>query len=392
MGFLQEAVRWWDHWLKGIDTGIMDEPMYRVWMQESVVPDVTHAVRPGRWVAETSWPSSRIGSRRLTLDAAGLLPTAGTGAPRRCRSLETTGLRAGDWCAFGIEGEMPDDQRSDDRASLAFDSAPLATPLEILGAPVVEMEVAVDRPRALLVARLCDVRPDGASLRVTYGVLNLTHRNGHARPEPLDAGRRYRIRLALKHIAHSFPAGHALRLALSTSYWPVVWPAPDPVTLTVFPGAGWLELPVRPPSADDARLRPLGPPERLGPSEGPDSERPSRRVERDPASDEIVYTIASDAAELDAAGTTRIEAIDLDIATSMLRRYRIAERDPATARAEVEQKTLFRRGAWTVRVETRTEMSATPSHFVLRGDLRAYEGEECVFARRWHEPVPRSHL
>jgi hypothetical protein len=392
IGFLEEAVRWWDHWLKGIDTGIMTEPMYRVWMQESVAPSVTHPLRPGRWVAETSWPSPRIESRCFALDATGLAPAAGAGGPHACQSLQTTGLCAGDWCAFGGDGEMPADQRSDDSASITFDSTPLATPLEILGAPVVELDVAVDRPRAFLVARLCDVRPDGTSLRVTYGVLNLTHRDGHARPEPLEAGRRYRIRLSLNHIAHAFPAGHALRLALSTSYWPVVWPAPEPVTLTVFPGAACLTLPVRPPSADDARLRPFEPAERVGPSEAPDSERPRRRFERDPASNEIVYTIASDVTELDGTGTARIEAIDLDLATRMLRRYRIAERDPTTACAEVEQKTLFRRGAWTVRVETRTEMSATPSHFVLRGDLRAYEGEECVFARRWHEPVPRSHL
>ncbi len=394
IGFLQEALRWWDHWLKGIDTGIMDEPMYRVWMQESVVPGPTHDLRPGRWVAETRWPSPRIESRRWALNAAGLADTASTGAPLASCSLETTGLCAGEWCAFGAEGEMPTDQRCDDGASLTFDSAPLATPLEILGAPIVELEVAVDRPQALIAARLCDVRPDGASLRVTYGLLNLAHRNGHARPEPLEPGRRYHIRLPLNHIAHAFPARHALRLALSTSYWPVVWPAPEAVLVTIFPGAGWLELPVRPASSDDARLRPFEPPEQARRLEHVPL-RPGgfqRRFERDLTSNETVYTVLSGDPGLEGAGMTRIEAIDLDLATSMLRRCRITERDPSSARTEVEQKTLFRRGAWTVRVETHTEMSATRDRFVLRGELRAYENGECVFARRWHEPVPRDHL
>lgn len=38
IGFLQDALRWWDHWLKGVDTGVMEEPMYRVWMQQSAPP------------------------------------------------------------------------------------------------------------------------------------------------------------------------------------------------------------------------------------------------------------------------------------------------------------------------------------------------------------------
>ncbi|WP_278265813.1 CocE/NonD family hydrolase [Nocardia sp. AG03] len=57
IGFLQEMVRWWDHWLKGRDSGIMDEPMLRVWMQDSISPHPSYEQRPGRWVSEPSWPS-----------------------------------------------------------------------------------------------------------------------------------------------------------------------------------------------------------------------------------------------------------------------------------------------------------------------------------------------
>ena len=63
IGFLQEALRWWDHWLKGIDTGIMDEPMLRAWMQESVPPATTYAERPGRWVAEARVAAGRAARR-----------------------------------------------------------------------------------------------------------------------------------------------------------------------------------------------------------------------------------------------------------------------------------------------------------------------------------------
>ena len=68
IGFLQEAVRWWGHWLKGDDTGIMDEPMLRAWMQEPIEPAPFCTERPGRWVAEAHWPSERIERRSVPLE------------------------------------------------------------------------------------------------------------------------------------------------------------------------------------------------------------------------------------------------------------------------------------------------------------------------------------
>jgi putative CocE/NonD family hydrolase len=130
IGFLQEAVRWWDHWLKGIDTGIMDEPMLRVYMQDSLPPEPIHLERPGRWVAESEWPSRRIVPRVLFLTGAPALeenPAAPVSLD--IRSPQTTGMAGGDWCGFGSEGEAPLDQRGDDGRSLCFDSAPLDAPV-----------------------------------------------------------------------------------------------------------------------------------------------------------------------------------------------------------------------------------------------------------------------
>src|SRR6516165_4445504 len=60
IGFLQETLRWWDCWLKGIDTGVMDEPMLRASATESVKLASRHDTLPGRWVAEPSWPPPGI--------------------------------------------------------------------------------------------------------------------------------------------------------------------------------------------------------------------------------------------------------------------------------------------------------------------------------------------
>jgi putative CocE/NonD family hydrolase len=225
IGFLQEAVRWWDHWLRGVYTGIMDEPPLRVWMQENVAPLPYYDERPGRWVAEEAWPSPRVRERTLRVEAGGLVAPSDPLGPAEVLSFaspQTTGRAAGEWCGFGAEGEMPPDQRPDDGRSLAFDSAPLAERLEILGAPAVELEIAADAPAALLVLRLCAVQPDGVSSLVSYGVLNLTHREGHEWPEPLEPGTFYPVRVQLNDIAHAFPAGSRIRLALSTAYWPIV--------------------------------------------------------------------------------------------------------------------------------------------------------------------------
>jgi hypothetical protein len=289
---------------------------------------------------------------------------------------------------------MPTDQRRDDGTSLTFDSPPLDSDVEILGAPVVELTIEVDRPNALLAARLNDVAPDGSSLRVTYGLLNLTHRDDHEHPEPLEPGRRYAVQIQLNDVAHRFPAGHSLRLALSTSYWPLCWPSPETATVTVFPGSGWLEIPVRRRRAEDETLPAFEPPEQA-PQMAHLQIRPGRfrrTFERDLSSHETVYTVFSDETEFDGASLAHIEAINLDLGSAMSRRYRITERDPLTACAEIEQKTLFRRPGWQVRIETKVQMSAAQGIFVVEGSLRAFEGENCVFDRQWSEKVPRDRV
>ena len=394
IGFLQETLRWWDYWLKGIDTGIMTEPMLRVWMQESVPPEPFYEYRPGRWVAEPKWPSSRIAIKRYWLSAGRLSCTDRLKSSLDFRSPQTTGLTAGDWCEFGIKGEAPSDQRFDDGCSLTFDSDPLTERLEILGAPVVTLELAADQPTGLIAVRLNDVAPDGASTRVTYGVLNLTHRNSHEHLEALEPGKRCRITMRLNDIAHAFSARHALRLAISTSYWPVVWPAARSVTMTIFTGESFMELPVRPPDPIDDELQPFAAPEQAPLAEQTElrSAALKRTVERDLVTNQTIYTIFNDSSEVESEPSARFDAIDLDLDHTISRRFRIGEDDPLSAEAEVVQKTLFRRGTWKARVETRTRMTSTEVHFLLQAELKAYHAGEEFFARTWERRVRRDLL
>ncbi len=391
IGFLQEAMRWWGHWLRNEDNGIMDEPVYRAWMQESVPPQPHYAERPGRWVAESSWPSPRIEPRTLHLAPGRLGEGPGAGGVQSICSPQTTGVRSGDWCGFGMEGELPRDQRPDDGASLCFDTAPLPQRLEILGAPAVSLTVRADRPNALLAARLVDVAPDGAGTLVTYGLLNLTHRDGHESPAPIEPGVEYRVRISLNDIAHAFPPGHRIRLAISTSFWPMVWPSPEPACVTIEAGRSDLALPVRPPSNADRELRRFERPEGASSGEQKKLRRlPLRRtIEVDLATNETVHTLYGDGGELGGASLARIEAIDLDLGYTFLRRYRIIETDPLSAQTEIVQRTSFKRADWQVRIECRTRLTATIDGFQFSADLDAFEGEELFAHRDWQITLPR---
>ncbi|MGQ0604785.1 MAG: CocE/NonD family hydrolase [Anaerolineales bacterium] len=402
IGFLQEALRWWDYWLKGIDTGIMDEPMLRVWMQDSPTPSTHYDTWPGRWAAEPQWPSPNIASLLYALDD-GRLATANslsaqlmlrsdavrvlTALPLASETLrvspvpivgaQSTGLEAGVWCPYGSPGDMPGDQRHDDARSLCFDSAQLAEGMETLGFPEVTLSLSVDRPLALIAVRLCDVAPQSgageSSLLVSWGLLNLTHRDSHEQLQRLEPGRRYTVTLKLNAIGHCLPAGHRWRLAVSPTYWPHTWPSPEPVTLTVF--GGELSLPVRRPRPEDSALREFGTAEIAAPLAVETlSETPRERYAR-----------------YDLTGQGRCEIVDhggeetvrlpngIEYGADGADTYSITEGDPLSARARCQRTITFARADWRVRIETDSHMWSDATHFHVTNKLEAYEGDEPVF-------------
>ncbi len=392
IGFLQESLRWWDHWLKGIETGVMNEPRYRVWMNESFRPAAFAETRAGRWVAEPGWPAGQNAPRAFYLTEAGQLTRAGLSeAPGEARTFSiqsplTVGTGSLEWCSYGGRGgDLPTDQRGDDAGSLCFDSAPLPERFEILGAPVLDLEFSVDKPVATICVRLCDVWPDGASARVTFTLFNLTHRDSHAEPTALVPGQVYRATIALNHIAHAFLPGHRLRLAVTTGYWPMMWPAPERFTLTVHGSGCRLDLPQRKPSEADAQLPEFAPPAAApGPREEglrPDSTR--RRVDTDVGKGETVVTMVKD------AGATKLLDIDLTVDNDTVETYRIRHDDPTGAEGLTRYRHRLTRGDWRIETRTTTSLKLTATHFVVSAELEAYEGEERIFCRNESFTLPR---
>ena len=384
IGFLQEALRWWDRWLKGIDTGVMDGPMLRVWMQDSVVARAHHEERPGRWVAEPSWPAPAIAPRAWALNAGSLDDEPAPERPLEHLGAQATGLDSGLWCPYGDANDLPPDQRADDGLSLCFTSAPLEEGLEILGFPEVRLALAADRSCALVAVRLCDVAPAGESTLVTRGLLNLTHRESHEALSPLEPGRRYDVAVRLDGIAHSFAAGHRLRVAVSPTYWPFAWPSPEPVTLSVFTGASRLVLPVRAPRPEDEALPAFDEPEGAEPLavetfvEG----SASRTITRDVATGRVDLVFEY------GGGRERLPN-GIELGDSYRETFTIVEGEPLSARVATDMEVSIARDGLRTRVETKSAMWSDAQTFHVRNAVDAYEGSARIFSRTWTFSVPR---
>ena len=194
--------------------------------------------------------------------------------------------------------------------------------------------------------RLCAVAPDGASLLVTRGLLNLTHRDSHEHVAPLEPGRRYDVRVRLDAIAHAVPAGHALRLAVSTVYWPWAWPSPEPVTLTLHGGRA---PPARPRAPRDDPQPAFGAPEQAD-ALAVETIEPGRTNRTQ------TFDLATGTHEIrfewDVGGHRRLVEAGTEMEDTNVTIYRITEGDPLSAEVHVRCMTALGRGDWRTRVET----------------------------------------
>ena len=293
-----------------------------------------------------------------------------------------------------MAGDLPGDQSLDAFGSLEFDGEPLKERLELLGHARATLEIAVDRPAAVVIARLIDVAPDGRATLVARGFLNLSQRESRENPSAVVPGETYRVTVHMTGTAYAFPAGHRVRLALSTAYWPVIWPSPEPVSLSVFTGASALELPVRQPQTADAHVPPLPPPEAATPSGVTllRAGRLERSVTLDQLSGEVTHRLYIDGGTFGPWGKLLLEGPGMEMSHVYERLYAIRPDDPLSARAVMIQSAELGRGAWQVRIDTRAEMTCTLGTFELEAWVEAREGSEVLCRREWKASIPRTDV
>jgi hypothetical protein len=375
-------VRWWKEHLAGEPTGIMDEPGVRVFLLDQSPIEAAPGELRGRWVADPGWASvMAVRSLRLSpgrLGESGRLGDAVGEGTATQRDRGVVGLATPEWVPFAAP-TYPQEQSADDAASLVFDSDPLEALHDVFGMPVLSLRIAADRPVAKLAARLCEVTPDGRSWLVAYGVLNLTHRGGHAAPQPLTPGEYYDVRLPFYLTGRRVWTGSRLRLAISESLWPLLWPSPEPAVLTLDLASAMLTLPLRPVTEIEAES-PIPPAPGL-----PSSGRGDPEVTRGTADDgAVTYTEVwpSGGGTIEATGT-KLERSGANVEASM------RPGEPLSCRWRTWHCVRYARGDWDCTLEAEAELTADAETFQLRERLTAKRGEAVVFEREHANAIPR---
>jgi predicted acyl esterase len=224
-----QAVRWFDYWLKGWDTGVREDPRLVIFVQHWHPPDPTLQEVPGEWRREDTWPPKDATDRTLffqgnhTLEKSAADPTT-----HRLKYVPTVGVEAGFWW-----GELLSDPRPVDAFSLVYDSAPLERDVAILGRPHALLRASATAPLADWFARLSDVAPDGTVTQITGAGMNGAQRESMTEPRDLEPGKVYPLDIEMHLTSWVFPKGHRIRVAISNSLWPMVLPTPYAMTMTL---------------------------------------------------------------------------------------------------------------------------------------------------------------
>ncbi|MEO9140119.1 MAG: CocE/NonD family hydrolase [Jatrophihabitans sp.] len=383
IGFLQETLRWWDRYLRGVDTGVDSDPALRVYLQDGVAPATRYAIRSGRWLAEPSWPSPHVRSRRwalrdLTCSAAVGVDRIPIATPQHC------GIDAGRYFPIGNPSDLPPDQREEDGRSVCFDTGPLDEPFALLGVPTAVLHVHADEPASLAV-RLCDVAPDGASTLVTRGVLDLRHRDGMDRTVDVAAGSEFDVTVSMVAMGYEFAPGHRIRLSLSTAYWPWVFPYPRAAAISIEPGRSALDLPVRDAAPADPTIEfaPSEQAEALAVITHPAAPGTERSVDYNPQTREWRLTVDPD------YGGSRTFPDGLEYRERVSESYSIRSDDPSSARCASRWQISMRRPGWEVDLAVQASMWSEGECFVTHHEVEATLDGVQVFRRGWDRRIPR---
>lgn len=387
MDYVKESVRWWDRWLKNIDNDIMAEPKLQYYLMDPVKPAIDYTRRDGSWQAEVSWPSARVVQKQFFLHPGAL-------SPEPCKELhtvevhspESTGKMGGRlMVGIGHSGEFPDDQRRDDELSCTFDTPPLEAELNVVGQPVANLLLSADQPVANIAIRLCDLHPTGESTLVTYGVLNLTHRESNEAPEALVAGKSYRIKVPLNHIAYRLPRGHQLRLSVSNAYWPLIWPSPYKDTLRLELSECHLSLPCsssidnyKNPALDEFDQEDISTGMELRPAHS------KKSILKDHQTGEVTIRTLTD------YGHLWHRSCDTSVDFTIDQLMSIHPDDPNSAKSETTLKVKMQQGEIATTLKSHYEMTSSSQHYFIRATWQALENDHCIFEKCFDEKIRRN--
>lgn len=386
MDYVAESVRWWDRWLKGVDNGIEKEPELHYYLQESVLPSSDYNMRPGKWVSEPTWPSPDTLHQTYYLGNKTLQDTPSTSEPVSIRSPQDVGLDGGRLCVgIRLEMEQPADQRHDDAGSLVFETEALNEDLPIAGRIEATLSLASSAPNAHVVVRISDVHPSGEVTRVTHGILNLAHRESHEFPEALKPGREYEVSVPLYHIAYVIPKGHKLRVAISTSYWPLIWPCEHDVRLTLDPAKCSIQLPLNRKQTQTNRVPTY---DRVVSFNGEQyrGANSQRVVHRD------YKTGITTLETYDDFGCQYFNSSQSEIDFDVHQFLSIHPEDPHSAKNDIRLRVDMGRDGWRTGIEAQYVMTCDANNFYIKAQWTAKHDDEVIFEKVFDETIERNFM
>lgn len=369
-----EVVRWFDRWLRGADVPD-EEPRLAVYLRSWHPPDPDLDEVPGWWRAE-DWPVEGSEERVLHLGHGGTLTLVpGGDCVDRLPYVPSAGAEAGAWW-----GELPVDQAPLDATCLVYETDPLLEDVAIIGFPMARLRAAVNAPLAHFIARLSDAAPDGRVTLVTGGALNGAHRRSAERPEAFEPGVADDLVVPMRFTSWVFPRGHRIRLAVSNHLWPMLWPTPHLMTLSLdLPGSS-LVLPVVPLEARSSpRFEPPAP------TPSPAEVTREGHVEPTPWTVERSERIAMASwrgEEESGYPWGRMRSIE-----SL--RFKVADAEPAHAAALAEGDLHVLLPGRSLQWRTRLSLRSDAEAFHLRFRRSLTEDGRQIRRRDWEESVPR---
>ena len=378
-------LEWFDHWLKGIDNGVMDEPPVTFFVKQYSPPSARMPLEEkGFWRSEREWPIARTRYTPLYFHPHGKMSRESYEASAEERDEypynPAVGITSGmHWGGGILPWGMPIDQRRDEAYSVTYTTPPLEDDLEVTGTPTAVVFISSTAEVAYFRVKLIDVAPDGTSKLVRYGGLNATHRDSHFEPEPLTPGQVYELKVDLKAMSYIFGTGHQIRVAIASADIQNAWPTPEPAINTIHRGSRYpshIILPVIPeqntelPQPDLVQLPKAEPQDLATPKE---------------------YSITHDL--VNQKTTVRIapvhvrEAADFDLEQHSS--FTVSSVNPAEAALKAYCAYTLKQAASDIRIESNELTTSNASTFRHLVQLTITVDGKLHFNKSWSRTVPR---
>lgn len=232
----REKLRWFDYWLKGEETGILEDP-----------PVLYYVMGRGEWKAAADWPPETRevryylgpgeGEPEYSLNDGLLVrdPASGDGTDSITHDPDDP--------VPSIAFRKAEMSRAESRM-LTYTTEPLQDEVEVVGSIGVNLATSTDARDVDWIAKVTEVFPNGDSILLTSSALRGSHHLSHEFPEDLVPRDIYEIRLDLSPTCNAFARGNRIRLSIANSDFPLLIPNPLKSENLLHHGGSFISIPV----------------------------------------------------------------------------------------------------------------------------------------------------